>query len=145
MAVNTHQDYTLSLILNGQEIACQLIGEPQIVRPWAGQGSTTVTACGDVLSEPAQTPETGSITADVLADFTATTGVSVVLDELLGQTVDFTWVETVDTATGATRTLDGKCKVLPKTRTWRHGRYSAHDLNLEFVSEDAPPVYAPGT
>ena len=140
MAVNTHKDVTLSFTLGGTEVACQL-QEPDIIRPWAGSGNTTTMACGDILAEDSETPESGSISGNVAADY-SDAGVTKLLDEQLGNVVGFTWIETVDGTPNRTRTLAGNAKVLPITRTWRHGRYAFHDLNLEFVEETAAPVYA---
>ena len=144
MAVNSFKDLTLSFVVNGVEIACQL-QEPQWVRPWAGEGSTTQLACGDILAEPAETPALGSISGNVLQDVTDA-GVTKMLHEQLGNEVTLAIVETVESqppgGTNRTVTYSGTVKVLPITRTWRSGRYSFHDLNLSWISEDAAPVFA---
>lgn len=143
MAVTSFKDLSLSFAVNGVEIACQL-QEPQWTRPWAGEGQTTQLACGDVLAEPAETPTLGSITGNVLQDVTDA-GVTKMLHDQLGNEVSLTIVETVEAVpagTNRTVTYSGTVKVLPITRTWRSGRYSFHDLNLSWISEDAPPAFA---
>ena len=141
MSVVTSKDLTLSFTLGGNEYACPL-QDPEWTRPWSGTGSTTQLACGDVLAEGADTPELGSITGNVAADPTDI-GITKWLHDNLGQEATFTLVETLEVEGGnRTVTYSGTCRVLPITRTWRVGRYSFHNLNLEWVSETAAPVFA---
>jgi len=137
MAVNTSTDVTLSFTVDTVEYGCQLRNGATLQRPWAGEGRTFVTACGEQLSEPPDTPADGQIRGDVLADYSAT-GVTVGMDAALGQEVDIVWTEQV--SGDRQRVWTGRGLVQPITRTWNAGRLSGHDLVISLVSE-ASNVY----
>ena len=134
------RDVSLTLSVDSTQVECQLL-DPQMVRPAYGAGDTVTVACGDEVGVPGDRLTNGSISGDVIADY-STTGVTKVLDENLDQEVDVVWAETVtDGSNTYTRTWTGKALVGPITRTFTAGRQSRHDLNLELTSETSL-VYA---
>ena len=134
------RDVSLTLSIGGTAVECQLL-DPEIVRPSYGAGDTETVACGDEVAVPGDRLTNGSITGNVIADY-STTGVTKVLDENLDAEVAVVWEETVnDGTTSHTRTWTGQALVGLITRTFTAGRQSRHDLNLELVSETSI-VYA---
>lgn len=131
-----NRDVSLSFTFNGQTVECQL-SDPSRVRPFYDVGETLTVACGDDVSIPADTITNGSISGTVLADYAAT-GISTLLEEAIGTSVQFTWVETVttdDDVTTYTITWMGTAHVPAINRTFTAKRVSRHDLNLVVTAE----------
>lgn len=127
--MTTQKDAELSLTLDGEEYACQVI-DGTLSWPSRGEPTTTPVACGDKVTEPG-TITNGSISGTVFKDHSAT-GITRALITALEADADmaFVWTENANGATGEILTVTGTCRVASHEQVFTPDTLGRHPLAL---------------
>lgn len=138
--MTTQIDAVLTFTVDGTDYSCQLL-TPSFTPAWSGEGEMLYPACGgDVVVDPPEQAERGSITGEALKD-TLPAGLTRVLIEKLGQQVPFTYIENPGEAHELS--IAGEALITPFTLGWRQNRVGRHDLNLTVLSQTLADAATP--
>jgi len=129
----TQKDAELSLTLDGEEFACQVINGT-LTWPSRSEPTLVPVACGDKVAEPG-TPSNGSISGEVYKD-TSATGITRALITALeaDATLAFIWTENVGGPVGSVLTVEGECVVSSHEQVFTPDTLGRHPLNLSVTS-----------
>lgn len=133
MPATTQRDRELSLTVDGEEYACQVI-DGSLSWPSRAEPTLTPVACGDTVTEPG-TLSNGTITGTVYKDHTAS-GITRALITALEADAElpFIWRENVGDPAGTILVVTGVARVSSHEQVFTPDTLGRHPLALTVTS-----------
>lgn len=132
MTTNATKDGTLTLTLDSEDVACQII-DATFTFPARAEATLVPVACGDTVSELGD-PQNGALTGTVYKDLSANGITRILIEALTADAIlAYSWEETGLTVTGNAR-------VAGHDQTFTPDKYGRHPLQITIIT--ATPTFA---